>query len=279
MTRVNVYARNKGWLFEDLLRRPDLRESGLKTLEFLWDKTWNASTSRFDHAWTPEGGRAGLEEFFVDQAQMLRLLLAAFESTGEARHLERARQVAAAAVPAFADSLNGGFADRVSTGQAVGLMSWPVRSLRDNALFTDALIRLYHHTADDALAKTARKALESWADEFSEYKELSAPFGLAVDHLLNPPLEIILLGPHESPEFAPLAAEARALYHPWRVIRYPGPEEAGTMLKRRQVTPPAGVSCVLCLGTLCSAPASKPEEIKPAMAELKAACIAAEERK
>src|SRR6185295_19134767 len=114
----------------DLLKRPDLTEAGIKIVDLMWDKMRDAGSGLIDHAWTPDSGRAGLAEFFADQVQMTRALLAAHESTGDGRYLEHAAALAAAADKAFADALNGGWMDRLYSSSAPGLLSWPTRSLR-----------------------------------------------------------------------------------------------------------------------------------------------------
>ncbi len=250
----------------DLLRRDDLREAGLKSLQVLWEKAWDPAAGRLDHLWTPESGRAALTFFFADHAEAARALLIAYESTGSNAHLHRARQVADAAAAAFADSLDGGFSDRTFSADLPGLLSWPVRSLRDNALFAETLIRLHVHTGEAGYLKTARKTLESWADEFGSHGALAARFGLSVDRYLNPPLEVIVLGSGGEPGFEAVQAKARALYHPWSIIRYLA-RDAARSLATRQVTPPDGPACVLCLGERCSPPYGPEENLRERQAE------------
>ncbi len=241
----------------DLLKRPELRDAGLKAIDVVWDKTWDSGRGRMDHAWSPEAGRLGLTDLFTDQVWMTRALLAAFESSGDQRHLDRARRLAETTMADFADSINGGYMDRTSWPDGPGLLSWPARSLRDNSYFAEALLRLRHLTGEQKYATAARKALESWADEFSARKEMASPFGLAADRLLNPPLMILVVGSPADPGYAALQEKARSLYHPWKLVRYLGADTAAPVLRASQVTPPEGAACVFCLDSRCSAPYTK----------------------
>jgi len=251
----------------DLLQRPKLREAGLKAIDVVWDKTWDSGTGRMDHAWSPESGRRGLTDLFADQVWMTRALLAAFESTGEQRHLDRARKLAETTMADFADSLNGGYMDRTSWPDGPGLLSWPARSSRDNAYFADALLRLRHLTGEQKYATAARKALESWADEIGAHKEMASPFGLAAGRLLNPPLMILVVGSPSDPGYAALQEKARSVYHPWKLVRYLGADSAAPLLRASQVTPPEGAACVFCLDARCSAPYTKDENLMAKLEE------------
>ena len=243
----------------DLLRRQDLTDAGVKAVDFLWDKVRDPDSGLMSHAWLEGSGRSGPAEFFADQTQMVRALVAAYESTGEGRHLERAAQVATAADKMFADALNGGWMDRVFSPDAPGFLSWPTRSIRDNSLFAESLARLRYlrgRPEDEGLLKAARKGLESWADEFAKYKEVSAPFGLAVDHVLNPPVEVIVAGA-DDPAVVSLA---RSLYHPWRILRRFNTPSGAAELSARQITPPAHAAIFFCQTSRCAGPYTKDDK-------------------
>ncbi|HET9481704.1 MAG TPA: hypothetical protein VFP98_08110, partial [Candidatus Polarisedimenticolia bacterium] len=244
LIRAGGTRRNAAW-----------REAGLRALEIVYEKTRNPQTGLHAHFSDPAGAPA--PHLFADQAQMVRALLDAYESTGESRHLDRALSLAQASAEAFKDSLNGGFMDRVYEADAPGLLSWPTRSLRDNALFCLALVRLHHLTgepADGPLFRMARKALESWADEFAGYGQAGSLFGLAAHRLLSPPLELIVLGPASEEGRKRLFENVRALYAPWKVTRHPGTQDAAALLAARGLDTPAGAGVVLCLGERCSGP-------------------------
>ncbi|HZI93251.1 MAG TPA: DUF255 domain-containing protein [Patescibacteria group bacterium] len=249
----------------DLLKRPELTRSGIEALDFLWGKVYDPKSGLVDHAWSPDSGRAGLAEFFTDQVQTVRALLAAYESTGDSRYFEKAGGLAAAADKSFADALNGGWMDRLYDADAPGFVSWPTRSIRDNSLFAESLVRIRYlsgRAEDDKLVKSARKGLESWADEFGSYKEMSAPFGLASDRVQNPPLEVIVVGDTTVGEGKDLDALARSLYQPWKVLRHLNAKTGAQELQARQMTAPANPAIFFCEASRCAGPFARQDKLR-----------------
>ncbi|HEY3176169.1 MAG TPA: DUF255 domain-containing protein [Candidatus Polarisedimenticolia bacterium] len=243
----------------DAWKRADLRDAGLKAIDTTWERARDPNTGLMDHVWTPGGGRTGLAIFFADQAQMARALIAAQESTGDARYLDRCRQIVDAADKAFADSLDGGYMDRTYWPDAPGILSWPSRSIRDNAVFAETLTRLNllsGRPADDRYLKMARKTLESWSDEYANLKQASSPYGLAAHRFQTPPVEILVIGTSSDAGYETLHARAKALYHPWKVIRHLTAQDAEQELKaRRAVSPAKGSAAVLfCMEARCAGP-------------------------
>jgi uncharacterized protein len=253
----------------DARGRADLRAAGLKAIQFAWDKARSPESGLMDRGWTPDKGRAGVAELLGDQVQMVQAMLAAHESTGEARWLDNARQLADTARKAFAHSVEGGWMDRLYAPEAPGLLSWPMRSLRDNALMAEALLRLHHLTgeaAGGAYITAARKALESWGDEFAKYKEASAPFGLAADRAQTAPLEVLLLGVSADEGYEILEQKARALYHPWKILRHVPAADATAMLAPRKMDPPKGAAVLMCQGERCAGPFTSDDNLRDRLA-------------
>jgi uncharacterized protein YyaL (SSP411 family) len=118
----------------------------------------------------------------------------------------------------------------------------------------ESLVRLGRYTGDGKYAEAVTEELESWADELGTYGELSAPFGMAVDRLLRPPLEVIVVGDPGKDDTEAIRKEARALYHPWKVMVYRSMEEAPAELAPRQLNPVEAAACFVCLAERCTGP-------------------------
>ncbi len=255
----------------DARGKQELRTAGLKAIQFALDKALVAESGLMDRAWSPETGRAGIAEIFADQVQMTRALIAAYESTGEQRWLDAARRLADTASRAFTESLEGGWTDRLYVEKGPGLLEWPMRSIRDNALFAEALVRLHHLTGEAPAGPyetAARKALKSWADEFTRYKEAAAPLGLAADRAQASPLEVILALPANGAGDEALEVKARSLYHPWKVMkRLPAAEAAARLGKvDKGAEPPSGAWAMLCMGERCAGPFQRDDSLRDRLA-------------
>lgn len=255
----------------DAWGRDDLRQAAVATLDLMWEKVRDAESGLMDRAWTPQTGRAGLAEFFSDQVRTTLALIAAHESTGEPRHLERAKQLAASAGKAFENKLDGGFMDRLYEPELPGLISWPSRSLEDNALFAHALVRLHYHTGepeDGPLLRSARRTLEAWADEFAAHNQASAPFGLSVSRLLDPPVEVILLGSSDQAGYNTLLDGARRLWHPWVILRHAPAGAPSEAFSARGVRAGDTPGVALCRAASCQGPYGADEDLTLRFKEL-----------
>lgn len=249
-----------------VLDRDDLREAGSRALVFLLEKAWNRETKLASRAWSPVEDLSAMPLFFADQVQLVRALLVAFESTGDPQYLQRAREIAGAVEESFADTVSGGYMDRIYDPEAPGLLGWPMRSITDNARYAEQLLRLERHTGVADYRDRARKTLESWADELGVHERASR-FGLAVDRALNPPVEVLVVGSRSDEGWERIRNEARALYHPWKVVRYLDSEAASRELASRQMTPPEGASGFVCLESRCAAFTGE-GDLKTKLAEL-----------
>ncbi|HKY32768.1 MAG TPA: DUF255 domain-containing protein [Candidatus Polarisedimenticolia bacterium] len=267
ITEANAAIGASLLLAGDARGREERRTAGLRAIDAAWEKARDPRSGLMDRAWTPEGGRSGHAELFADQAAMVRALVAAHESTGRAEYLDRARQLAEAAGKAFADSFEGGWMDRIYEADAPGLASWPLRSIRDNALFAESLIRLRYLTGeaeDGPLVRAAQTALESWADEYARYKEAAAPYALAVEKALTPPLEVVIAGSPADEGYDAVEVKVRALYHPWKMVRRVPRGDAA--LAARGAAPAEGAASYLCSGARCAGPYTGQDDLRERLA-------------
>src|SRR5262249_35433236 len=205
------------------LHRPELTMQAVAALGVLTGKCRN-DDGLFAHVCDPAGGTKGREFFLSDQANAATALLDAHEETGSMGYLTEARAIADRANVVFRDAFTGSLGDRVTDPNAPGLMSWPMRDLRDNMEMAKALVRLGQLTGERTYRDRARKTLESWADEAGSYEEHAATYAYAAQMLLTPPLQILVVADPNTAEGDRTRERALALYHPWRIVRHFGVE-------------------------------------------------------
>jgi uncharacterized protein YyaL (SSP411 family) len=246
------------------LHRDEPAKQALSALDLLLARCRNAQ-GLVAHVCVPKDSEIGDEAFAADQAWVAGALIDAYEQTGRDRYLNEARALLDKTVQTFRDSLSGGFSDRIADPNAAGLMSWPVRNLDVDVQMAKSLLRLGRHLGNDAYSKTARVALESWSDEFGDYKELAAGYALASQMLLNPPLEVLVVGDEGTPGLAKGRDLALSLFQSWRIVRPYGSQKGKDELKKRGVTPLEGAQVAFCIGAECSAPIAAGEPLKAAL--------------
>ncbi len=235
------------------LHRPDLARKALDALDVLMARCRDEN-GLIAHVCRPERSERGPQGFLSDQARVASALLDAHEQEGSAAYLAAARGLADRALQAFRETLSGGFSDRVSDPNALGLMAWPVRDLRENMAMVKVLLRLGHITGEAAYTIQARKALESWADEFAALREHAAPYAVASQMLRQPPLEILIVGDASDPALEKGRERALSLYHPWKVVRHAGAAEGAPLLRKRGLTPLSGAQVAFCVAAECGGP-------------------------
>jgi uncharacterized protein YyaL (SSP411 family) len=133
-------------------------------------------------------------------------------------------------------------------------MAWTVKDLRDNMEMVRGLLRLGSLSGDRGYFARARKVLESWADEIGPYEEHGAPYAIASQMLLTPPLEILVAVDPGDPPAAAARERALALYHPWKVVRHYTLAQGKDAMAKRGLKPLGGAQVAFCAGEECAGP-------------------------
>ena len=99
----------------------------------------------------------------------------------------------------FFDQEKGGFFDIERDPEAIGHLQIREKPLPDNAIAALALTKLYQATRNEDYRQVAETALSAFVESYREYGEFAAAYGLAVDRLTNPPVEVTVEGPAGRP--------------------------------------------------------------------------------
>ena len=146
--------------------------TALDTLDFLWDKLFDAERGLchyFDTA-------PHLPGMLSDQAYTLRAFVDAAQYTGETRYLDSARELADWTLEHLR-STDGSFYDTPHNPKARGGLKRRDRSILENAVLAEALLRLSQMTWVPDYADTAREmdeldpyeTDEAWAAATAKY--------------------------------------------------------------------------------------------------------------
>ncbi|MBI3447770.1 MAG: thioredoxin domain-containing protein [Acidobacteria bacterium] len=236
-----------------ILHRDDLTGQALAAVDALSQRCVRPD-GLLAHACEPAAGTRSTEAFLADQAAFVNALLDVHEQAGAATPLAQARTLADRATTRFKDAIAGGLSDRAIDAAAPGLLSWPVRDLKDNMEMVRGLRRLGHLTGERAFLDRAKKILESFADEIGAYGEHAAPFALTASMLLNPPLEILVVGDPGDPATVKARERALSLYHPWRVVRHYAASDGRAALHAKGLKALDGAQVAFCVGAECAGP-------------------------
>ena len=230
------------------LGRSDYGRVGLDTVDHI-DRM--AESGAFSHVYSAEGP-GDSPDLLVDWAGLLAALMQANASTAEARYLDRATQVAAAMIDRYFDEEGGGFFDIEEAEDAVGHLEVREKQLPENMTAVQALLRLYQATRNEDYRQICEATLSAFVPVFREHGEFGAEFGLAVDLLQNPMVEVTVEGDPGSSDSRMLVEAASRLNSP--------------NLDLKTVAARGPALAHICLDTLCLPPVSTPEALAEAAA-------------
>jgi uncharacterized protein YyaL (SSP411 family) len=215
------------------LDRPALREHARKLLARLFKDAYRRGEG-MNHA-AEVGGQLS------DQVWSLWAALRAHQAGLGDQWLPAAVDLATQLEERYGDPNFGGYFDRNTGGDALGRLAEPIKPLTENSIAAMALVELQVLLGDPEAPHLdrARRALESVAALPRQYGLMAAVFARAHDRMQHA-IKVTTRN-HE-------LVRAASLAHPYAVIDPNGDQRA-----------------VVCVGTICLAPVSTPQEVVEAL--------------
>ncbi len=181
-------------------------------------------------AWSAEGGLAHVIAYadghvsarrvpgvLDDYAFTVHACLDAWQATAEQRYYEAAVAIGEAMVARFHDAVGGGFFDteQVPGETHLGVLGARRKPLQDaptpagNPSAADALLRLAALTGSEAWREHAEDTLEHFAGIVEHFGLYAGTYGLALERLLLPPVQVVVVGDDAAAEQLAAIATAR----------------------------------------------------------------------
>ena len=235
------------------LDQPELGDTALEVLDSINGK---ARVGSLSHVFDQSGmhSTAGL---LTDWANLLNAQITAYTFTGLESHLTRATELAKGMIEGFFDAESGGFFDIQRDENAIGHLEIREKPLPDNADAALALLKLHQVTRNDDYRHVAETTLSCFVQSYREFGEFAAPYGLAVHHLNNAPVEVTVEGRHQDPATSAMLRAAFQLPTPHLEVKPIVAQEHGMPVQAH-----------ICLDTVCLPPVENPNELANALAEL-----------
>jgi uncharacterized protein len=247
-------------------------------------------------AWKPQRGllhvvaysdpKAELREvsgLLDDYAATAIACIDAYEATADLSYFKFAQAITDKMIAKFFDATSGGFfdAEPAAEGKSLGVLSTRRKPLQDsptpagNPMAAIALLRLHHYTGDEGYQDKAEQTLETFAGVAEQFGIFAATYGIAVLHLLEKPVQVVVIDGSGSEATASalygLATSAFAFHK--SVLRLRAnqavagnlpPALAATIPNLPQVNS-GGSFAVLCSGFACQPPLTDPVELRSAL--------------
>lgn len=239
------------------------RAQALATLDFLMENLWDAREGMY-HYWD---GTYNLPGMLSDQAHTLRALVAAMHYAGENRYLSRAEALARRTIERM-QAADGAFYDEPrgekNRRRILG------RSILDNAVMAEALLRLAWMTREDSFEARARRALASFLSDYKSFGHFVAGYGRAVDLLFHQPVHVTIVGSREDDHTQALRVAALRPYIANRIVQTIDPRQDPGLYALSRLPLPRGQAARAYIhqGRTSYAETSKPERIPALMARV-----------
>jgi hypothetical protein len=141
-----------------------------------------------------------------DYAATAIACLDAYEATADLSYFKFAQAITDAMIAKFFDATSGGFFDSEppANGKSLGVLSTRRKPLQDsptpagNPMAAIALLRMHHYTGDAGYRDKAELTLEAFAGVAEQFGIFAATYGIAVVHLLENPVQVVVVGADET---------------------------------------------------------------------------------
>lgn len=243
-------------LASSVLGQAAYRDKALRLLDYVWATCHDAATGALFHF--VDSASPQLPGLLSDHVRLAQAELAAFQCTGAIKHLDHARALAQAMLERLADAEGGGFFDRLDDPQAPGALRTRLKPMSENSAAADVFITLSHLTDNQDYLRVGETALLVFEDKYSSYEYMAAAYGLAVNHAVNEPTEIAIIGAMDDPRTQALLSAAWQTYAPWRIVLPLDPARDAATISARSFPASNVPVAYVCRGPTCSAPVSEP---------------------
>ncbi|WP_446743200.1 thioredoxin domain-containing protein [Silvibacterium acidisoli] len=253
------------------------RAFALKTLDRILDEGWDTERG-LAHviSYSEEGqDKRYIAGVLDDYAFLLHALVDAWEATANRRYYETAMAIADRMVSRFYDATGGAFFDTEQSDEPqLGVLSARRKPLQDsptpagNSSAAAALLRLEGMSGRADFREKAEDTLESFAGVVEHFGLYAGMYGLALELLLLPPIQVAVIG--EGMEARRLAVMATARYavnkqvlvlRPDQVTAENLPPVLAETLPHLPELAAGKPFAVVCKGTSCLPPTSDPEKL------------------
>lgn len=245
-----------------VLDQPTWREKALVALSFLREHLHDGQDVY--HYWD---GTYHLPGMLSDQAWLIRALIDASQHSGDADLLLPAEAIAEQAI-ARQQAPGGGFYDILNDPRSSGSMKRRNRSILENSVMAEALVRLSYLSRRPEFHTVAISTLESFANDYKEYGYYVAGYGRAVDLIFYEPLVLTIVGDRDSQEAAALRRAALATYVPSRIVQMLDPKHDPILIGRTGYKIEERPVVYVTVGRSTRSVVRTPEELHKAVEEI-----------
>ncbi|MEW6742910.1 MAG: DUF255 domain-containing protein [Planctomycetota bacterium] len=243
-----------------VLERDDLTQCALECLQFLLENCYSEGRGMYHYF---DGSRHMLG-LLTDQITMARALVHAIHYTGNMRYRVVLEDLIETIVKKQSAS-HGGFYDLPEDSASFGSLRRRNRSILENAIMAEVLIRNYYLTLNETRLELAKRTLEAFANDYQAFGYFTATYGRAVDLYFNVPLHVVIIGRGADPRRVAMVRTAAATYMPSKIVMALDPEVDVDLVQRFGFPSRPEPVAYVCLGRHSVAEVTEPERLANVM--------------
>jgi uncharacterized protein YyaL (SSP411 family) len=245
-----------------VLDKPEYRDAAMRILGFLLEEMYDGR--EVYHYWDGTYHLAGM---LGDQACLIRALIDASQLLGDADLLLPAEAIAEQTI-ARQKAPDGGFYDILNDPRQSGSMRRRNRSILENAMMAESLVRLSYLSRRPEFYDEAIGTLEAFSNDYKEYGYYVAGFGRAVDLVFYEPLVLTIVGDRDSEQAQALRSAALADYVPSRIVQMLDPAHDPILIGRSGYKVEDAPVVYITVGRTTRQAARSPSELATAIEEI-----------
>ncbi|NKB82188.1 MAG: DUF255 domain-containing protein [Nitrospirales bacterium] len=215
-------------------------------------------------------GKAHLSAYLEDYAFMIEALIDLYEAGEAERYLNEALRLAELVLSDFSDQEQGGFFTTAKDHEALivrGREGPDGATPSGNAVAAMALARLSYHVNRDDLREAAGQAIRAYGKQIARHPRAFAKSLMALELLLNGPVELALVGTPTDPHCQELRHVINQAYIPNRILAWhhpDDPESTHPLLKGKTLVN-GQAALYVCRNFACQTPITDVEHIAAAL--------------
>lgn len=249
-----------------VLDEPRYLEAARKAAQFI-DENVRRPDGRLLHTW--RNGEAKIDAYLDDYSYLATASITLYEATGDARYIERARELVEVTQTHFADRERGGFYYTADDQQQLIVRN---KEFADsalpsgNAMAALALTKLGKLTGESTLLTAAEETMRACVELMERYPAGTAQMLLAVDFYLGPSQEFVFVGDGGS-ESKKALADLHRRFLPHKLLAFAGDNSAPALaeLLRGKTMVNGEPTLYICENFSCQAPVSGSQNIATAL--------------
>ncbi|MFZ0805249.1 MAG: thioredoxin domain-containing protein, partial [Candidatus Sulfotelmatobacter sp.] len=182
------------------------RRFALRSLDRILSEAWKSGLLLHVVAYSdPQAAHREISGLLDDYAFTALACLDAYEATTDLSYFKFAHAISDVMIARFYDATSGGFFDSepATDGKSLGVLATRRKPLQDsptpagNPMAAIALMRLHRYTGDDSYRDKAEQTLETFAGVAGQFGIFAATYGIAALHLLESPVQVVVIGQNE----------------------------------------------------------------------------------